>query len=334
MIIHTVKSGETLSSIARLYAITPDDIINTNFPPDPNRLVTGQKLVILQPQAVHTVVQGDTLVSIAQQYGTTVSALLRNNPSVMPEDIQTGQSIVISYKDTAPTAEIAVNGYTYPSIDRNLLKRTLPYLTFLTVFTYGFTEEGQLIAPNDEEIINIASSYGVAPVMLISTLTEEGTFSNQLAALLLSNTDIQDRLIENIAENMAAKGYKALDIDFEYLPVENRDAYIDFVSRITRELNSRGYLTLVALAPKTSSDQPGLLYESHDYFGLGRAANMALLMTYEWGYTYEHIGYRLINKRDIAYAISLLYQASYSVLDPIKSAKVLTRLKACILKRP
>lgn len=42
----------------------------------------------------------------------------------------------------------------------------------------------------------------------------------------------------------------------------------------------------MALAPKTSSEQKGLLYEGKDYSGLGQAANGVLLMTYEWGYTY------------------------------------------------
>jgi spore germination protein len=42
----------------------------------------------------------------------------------------------------------------------------------------------------------------------------------------------------------------------------------------------------VALAPKTRADQPGLLYEAHDYAALGAAADGCLLMTYEWGYAY------------------------------------------------
>lgn len=42
----------------------------------------------------------------------------------------------------------------------------------------------------------------------------------------------------------------------------------------------------VALAPKTSDDQQGLLYEGIDYAALGEAANGVFLMTYEWGYTY------------------------------------------------
>ena len=42
----------------------------------------------------------------------------------------------------------------------------------------------------------------------------------------------------------------------------------------------------MALAPKTSTDQPGLLYQGHDYAGMGQAADYCLLMTYEWGYTF------------------------------------------------
>ena len=40
------------------------------------------------------------------------------------------------------------------------------------------------------------------------------------------------------------------------------------------------------LAPKTSAGQPGLLYQGHDYKGMGQAADYCLLMTYEWGYTF------------------------------------------------
>lgn len=47
-----------------------------------------------------------------------------------------------------------------------------------------------------------------------------------------------------------------------------------------------GKQTSVALAPKQSASQSGLLYEGKDYRGLGEAADYVLLMTYERGYTY------------------------------------------------
>ena len=59
-----------------------------------------------------------------------------------------------------------------------------------------------------------------------------------------------------------------------------------FVSRLTTELNANNFQVTVALPPKTSDEQRGILYEGIAYAGLGAAANFVLLMTYEWGYTY------------------------------------------------
>ncbi len=285
MEIYTVKQGDTITSIASQFGITPEVLLSTNIITNPDNLVVGQDLIILIPEIRHIVTEGETLDLIAREYNTTVNAILRNNPGITANNIKSGDTVVITYKNVNPTRSIAINGYTYPEIPLDMLVRILPYLTFITIFTYGFTNDGDLIAPDDDNLIRIALDYGVIPTMLISTLTSQGTFSNELAGILLNNPELQQVLINNIITNMKEKGYRALDIDFEYLPVENRQNYIDFVTRLTEELNNNGFYSLVALAPKTSSTQPGLLYESHDYFGLGRAANLALLMTYEWGYT-------------------------------------------------
>ena len=77
-----------------------------------------------------------------------------------------------------------------------------------------------------------------------------------------------------------------VDFDFEYIPRVYAADYVELVARTQRLLSPQGYLTSVALAPKVRADQPGVLYEGHDYAGMGRAADYCLLMTYEWGYTY------------------------------------------------
>jgi spore germination protein len=88
---------------------------------------------------------------------------------------------------------------------------------------------------------------------------------------------------------MLEKGYQAVNIDFEYVLGEDKNAFTAFVSYATYVLNILGYQVSVALAPKYSDDQPGVLYEGMDYAGLGAAANWVVLMTYEWGYTYNQI---------------------------------------------
>lgn len=286
MVIHVVQSGDSLYSIAREYGVPISQLLNDNQLPDPSRLVAGQTIVVRFPQQVHTVQAGQTLSSIAQRYGLTVRQLQRNNPVLGGgEAIYPGQTLVISYKQEIE-GTLSVNGYAYPFIDRALLRATLPYLTYMTPFTYGITEDGGLVDLDDAELIAMAKEGGVAPLMHLSTLTEEGGFSNELASLVLNDADIQKRLIDSIVTTIQTKGYQGLDVDFEFVFARDAGAYAAFIRNLTQTLNPLGLPVIVALAPKTSSTQRGLLYEGHDYAVLGAAANEVLLMTYEWGYTY------------------------------------------------
>lgn len=57
---------------------------------------------------------------------------------------------------------------------------------------------------------------------------------------------------------------------------------LDFAAALRRV----GYSFSVALAPKISQEQSGLLYTAHDYGAVGSIADKVIIMTYEWGYTY------------------------------------------------
>ena len=285
MDIHVVRAGETLYEIAQRYGVSPERLILDNGLDDPTRLVPGQTLVILYPRRTVTVQPGDTLTSIAAREGVTVNQLLRNNYGLGGDvTVYPGLTIVIDYLQEKQ-GTMSVNGYVYPFVDRAVLRQALPYMTYLTMFTYGFTPEGNLVDLDDEELIALSREYGVSPLMHLSTLTPAGNFSSELANLLLNNPDLQDRIIDQVLEVLRTKGYDGLDVDFEFIAPENRQAYIDFVTKLTARLNPEGFIVVTALAPKTYAEQPGLLYEAHDYPGIGNASNAVLLMTYEWGYS-------------------------------------------------
>lgn len=286
MIIHVVQPGDTIYSIASQYNVSPQKIIIDNELQNPNVLVPGQTLVINIPEITHVVQPGETLAQIAQKYNTTTVNLLQLNPFIdFADEIMPGDQITIRNRE-AKRGPISVLGYAYPNIDRTVLMKTLPYLTYLTLFTYGITKEGELINIEDEELIKIAKDFGVAPLMLISTLTEEGTFSNELAHIILNDPVVQNNLIENVLQTLREKGYYGLDIDFEYVLPEDEEAFINFIQNVNNRISPEGYVLFTALAPKTSANQPGLLYEAHNYPRIGAASDNSLLMTYEWGYTY------------------------------------------------
>lgn len=286
MNIHIVKNGETAESIASMYGVPTFIVVTLNNLENLSRLVEGQALLILEPTRYHTVRENETVYSIAQNYGIDVNTLYRNNPILGGRtDIYPGQTLVISFERSVQ-GSIDVNGYAYPYIDIPLLERTLPYINYMTPFTYGITNSGDLIQLNDEELIRLAVDYGVSPLMHLSTLTESGGFSNDLASMVLNSTEIQDKLIEQIVENMQNKGYRGLDIDFEFVYPQDAVLYGEFIGKLRNRLNPLGYEVIAALAPKTSDNQRGLLYEGHNYRAVGDNVDAVLLMTYEWGYTY------------------------------------------------
>ncbi len=286
MLIHVVKPGDTVYSIALEYGIPMSQLILDNGLETSSRLAVGQALVVQFPTQTHTVQPGETLASIAAAYQLPLRQLYRNNPILggIPE-LYPGQTLVLAY-DSTPEATLSVNGYAYPFIDPALLQSAVPYLTYLTPFTYGFTPDGTLVELDDEALLAAARQGGAAPLMHLSTLTEEGGFSNELAHLALTQPAVQDTLVDNLEAMLVQKGYRGLDVDFEYVNPEYADDYVSFAAQLRERTQELGIPLIIALAPKTYADQPGILYEGHNYRALGEQADAVLLMTYEWGYSY------------------------------------------------
>lgn len=282
MDIHVVQPGDTMYQLSQQYGVPMERLLQDNQLPDPSQLVVGQTIVVQYPELTHTVKAGDSLYSIAQMHNTTVSQLLRNNPALQGRDlIYPGQVIVVKYA-SKPRGSLTVNAYAYPSIDRSLLRATLPYLSQLTPFTYRFDEE-DLIPLQDESLVNAALQSRVAPILHLSNLDKQERFSAELAHELLEDEDDQRELIETILRTVDRKGYQGVDVDFEYVRAEDAERYAAFLARLRRGLAPRGLPLIAALAPKTSADQPGRLYEGIDYHLIAQSVDFALLMTYEWG---------------------------------------------------
>ncbi|MBE7005267.1 MAG: LysM peptidoglycan-binding domain-containing protein [Ruminococcaceae bacterium] len=287
MLIYITRPGDTLYSVARGYSLSPQILAGLNGLDVRVQLAVGQALVVRTPAVVHTAAPGDTLYSITRRYGTDVRTLYRNNYNLGGRGVlRAGEPVVVEYADDERLGSLEANAYAYPFIEVTLLDATLPYLSYLTPFTYGIGADGGLLPLRDGDLLSAAARYGVGTLMHLSSLTEDGGFSNDRSSLLLNSLSLQEKLLEDILETLRGKGFSGLDVDFEFVFPQERTLYADFIRRLRDALNPLGYPVLTALAPKTRGDQPGLLYEAHDYPLLGEAANAVLLMTYEWGYTY------------------------------------------------
>lgn len=286
MLIYTVKEGDTLYSIGKEYNISTERIAADNNLDPEISLVPGQTIVLMYPTAVYTAENGDTLFSISEKTGVAIYKLLQNNPILMGmTEVYPGQTIVLSYEKPL-LGEISLGGFAYTYISDENLRRTLPYLTYLSVFSYGLNRNGTLIVPDDDErLIMTAREYSAVPLLVLTSLDENGVFSSDLINSILSDESISETVIANVIDTVKNKGYGGVDMDFEYIDGNLADNYSSFIERLKNGLGD-SYVIFTDLAPKTSSDMTGLLYEAHDYKGLGRVSDKVFLMTYEWGYSY------------------------------------------------
>lgn len=237
---------------------------------------------------IYVVKPGDTIDTIAVSYGVTPESVIYNNQLIYPYALAIGQALLLSTSPHAPAYTAYSNGYAYPFIEKNVLSETLPYLSTLSVFSYGFTTEGEILPPtlDDSFMIEEALRLKTRPILTLTPFGLDGNFNNQLITALINNETAKANLLSNLLYVLQQKGFAGVDIDFEYILPNDRVPFATFVSEVRTFLSPYGYTVSVALAPKTNDMQKGLLYEGKDYALLGEAADSVLLMTYEWGYTY------------------------------------------------
>ncbi|MGN0587892.1 MAG: LysM peptidoglycan-binding domain-containing protein, partial [Oscillospiraceae bacterium] len=286
MEIYIVQQGDTVFSIAEKFGVSAQRIISDNGLLTPQSITPGQALLILFPRIVHNVAAGENIPSIAAQYGISALELIRNNPYLANQPyIEAGQQLVIEY-NVQKLGRISFSGFVYPFVNRAILRAALPYVTYLIIFGYGFDEDGNIITVNDDEVIALAEENQADVLLSLSLIDAEGQFVSSKLVPLLTDMAFQNRVISGMLEQITIKGARGMDIDMEYIPPEYRSEYAGLVANAASQLHAYGYILNIDLAPKTSADQPGTLYEAHDYRLLGESADMCFLMTYEWGYQF------------------------------------------------
>lgn len=281
-----MKPGDTLFAIGRRYGVSPAKVSRDNALRYPDSLVPGQTLVLMTDDSSYTVRPGDTIASIARAFEVTPQALTEANPELgSPEQLRPGQ--VLRIREGRRTKRtIDVNGYAFPRINATVLRNTLPYLTYLSPFSHQVQQDGTLRPIDDMPLVEAARAEKVASLLTITNINEEGEFDSDLAHAIFTDLRAQQTLFREAVAQIESKGYFGINIDFEYIYQRDRERYNQFVVQATEALHPLGYLVTTALAPKLSGEQPGLLYEGHDYAFHGETADYVILMTYEWGYTY------------------------------------------------
>lgn len=260
MEIYVVQQGDNIESIANRYGISVERLISDNGLINPYSLVVGQSLVILYPKNIYTVKQGDTLAIIAECNGISLIQLVRNNPFLYDREyIHQGETLVIDYNTIR---DIEVNGYTTAFISQDILTRSLPYLTYISIYNYQITDnDGSRIISfgDDTNIISMAKQYSTIPLLMISALSLTGDLNVEYVYRLLLDTKLQDDLINELLQILESKGFMGVNLLISYISEYNQNLYLDLLSKVSEVLRNDGYFVVITISPDYS------VYEDLDY---------------------------------------------------------------------
>lgn len=287
MQIHVVRPGQTLFGIAQTYSVSVDRLVEANKIPNPNNLVVGQAIVIPIVGSYYFVQPGDTLSSISKKVDVPYQELARINGLSEQESLSVGYRLYIPArkKRTAEfNAYVEPRGTTVAPALETAAREAAPYLTYLAPFSFQALRDGSLKEPLLNNFPTIARENKNV-LMMVITNQENDQFSAELGQIILTNTSVQNKFLNNIVTTAKKYGFRDIHFDFEFLRPSDREAYNQFLRKAKDRFKREGWYISTALAPKTSAEQKGGWYEAHDYRAHGEIVDFVIIMTYEWGYS-------------------------------------------------
>lgn len=275
MEIYVVQFGDDIDSIANQYGITVERLISDNGLINPYSLVVGQTLVIFYPKQVYTVQKGDTLSYIANSNGITEMQLIRNNPFLYDRGyIYEDETLVIQYNTVR---DVQVNGYTNVFLSPDILTRSLPYLTYLSVYNYQIANTSNIVSYGDDtNIIKMAKQFDTIPLLMISALSPTGEINIEFVYELLLDNELQDKLINEMFQTLKTKEYFGINLLVSYITDYNQSLYLNIFSKFSKILRNEGYIFMLTISPEYS------IQENLDYNSMSLLVDRIIFLQNIW----------------------------------------------------
>jgi spore germination protein len=243
---------------------------------------------------VYVIQPGDTLWNLSGRFGITFEELQRLNQFADPDRLVFGQAILLptvtfipQYKRPVRRRNIQTLAYLHLNdlvTLESALAQISPYITYGALFEFPVKSDGSVnVAANTANAAALLKRFQIIPLITLTNMDPKTGFDRDLARTVLSSKPIRRRLVDNVVDTLAQYDLAGVNFDFESMYPEDRTLYTGFIAEFTATLNSRGYLSTVAV-PAKSADLPDNPWSgAFDYAALGVVVDFMFLMTYDWG---------------------------------------------------
>ncbi|WP_434578992.1 glycosyl hydrolase family 18 protein [Thermoanaerobacterium thermosaccharolyticum] len=152
-------------------------------------------------------------------------------------------------------------------------------ITTLIPFWYGVKSDGTLADMSSEEVKNIASQNNLPIFAIVHNYSDPK--KSQLIHDLLSNASLRNKLIMNITTMAVYNNYPGINIDFEFVPPEDRNNLNAFMENLYSSLKNVGKIVTISL-PAEIEDNPRHPFSgAFQYSILSQFTDQAYILAYD-----------------------------------------------------
>lgn len=150
-------------------------------------------------------------------------------------------------------------------------------INFFVPYWFGVTEKGTLVDQSDAATLTTLRQLGVPVLALLYN------FAGVIHKLLTTEY-LRKLLITNILNMLMRKGFFGVNIDFEFVPPEDRPFLTTFMAELYQALKPYGYLTTISVPPELRDDPKHPFSGAFSYPDLARYSDQVYILAYD-----EHV---------------------------------------------
>lgn len=178
---------------------------------------------------------------------------------------------------TVPPQNKIVLGYYYGgSYDEFLAQYT--NLTDVAFHWYEADENGNIVENTPDSyrtVLDLAAQNDIKTHASISL------FDRDKLHTLFNSKNARLLFISNVINLVRREGYQAVNLDFEFIRLEDKDAFNSFLAELSDALKN-AQIELFAAVP--AKDKDVSWYAAYDYSKIGKYVDRVVLMTYDYHY--------------------------------------------------
>jgi len=139
---------------------------------------------------------------------------------------------------------------------------------------------GYFIGNVNQSVVDVARANNVGVVPLVAN----AGFDDELMHRILTDQAVRDGTISSIVQFVLDGNYSGINIDWENIPAEDREALSSYIRELCVKLHEHGKLVTIDVSGKTSDETTGWS-GAWDYNAMGELCDYVCIMVYDYHYS-------------------------------------------------